>query len=201
MNLKSHIYFADIVGDLLEQNGVNLNRRILKYGSVFPDVYLPMRLEKHYYEVVKRNYYDILDNLLKKTDYFNEDNGFSVGSSLNIGILMHYLCDFFTYPHTHHYSDTFKQHIHYEKEIYLLLNNTDKYKFLNQPEGWDFYNGSIYDLKPFLENLMNRYMNENFCPENDILFTRKASFAFVSCIVSVKKRQNFSDREFLYNQA
>ena len=88
----------------LEELGWQIHRKLFLFGNLFPDLihsYLWCRHEyQHSREYVRKK----LDVLKKRPRLF----------SFHLGILTHYICDYFCYPHSVCFDKGLVQHILYE---------------------------------------------------------------------------------------
>lgn len=66
-----------------------------------------------------------------------------------LGILMHYICDAFTYPHNSMFSGGLRQHSIYEKRLHTVV--------LNGGNRFDLENGSNYNVSDFILNAHKKY--------------------------------------------
>ena len=104
MRLEIHHKIGKTVCDELKELGCRINEKLFLLGNIFPDLiqsYLWRRHEyQHSREYVKRK----LDTLKKKPMLF----------SFHLGVLTHYICDYFCFPHSRVYNKSMLQHILYE---------------------------------------------------------------------------------------
>jgi hypothetical protein len=104
MRLEIHHKIGKAACAELKELGCRINERLFLLGNLFPDLihsYLWCRHEyQHSREYVRKK----LDVLKKRPKLF----------SFHLGILTHYICDYFCYPHSSCYDKGLLQHIIYE---------------------------------------------------------------------------------------
>ena len=104
MRMEIHHRIGKNVCSELKELGCYIHEKLFLLGNLFPDLiqsYLWRRHEhQHSREYVKKK----LDMLKKKPKLF----------SFHLGVLAHYICDYFCYPHSSAYSKGLIHHISYE---------------------------------------------------------------------------------------
>ena len=104
MRLGLHHKIGKKVSSELKELGFYIDERLFLLGNIFPDLcqsYLWCRHEhQHSREYVHRK----IEKLKKRPKLF----------SFHLGVLTHYICDYFCYPHTAGYNKGLVHHIIYE---------------------------------------------------------------------------------------
>lgn len=107
MRKISHINLGSF---LLEQEDFQMKRKTFLFGNILPDC-LPTFI------YVKHN----IDRTITKVEKLLEDlyklDSNSYRFWIKLGCIMHYIADYFTYPHTRLYHDGFWKHNFYEKRL------------------------------------------------------------------------------------
>ena len=121
MNKGSHISLAHFLLDREELKELNLHKRAFLIGSILPDCLPSFLTTRH--TIVET--FSLLQIEFKKiTENYNKERGISNYFCVHLGMIMHYLADYFTTPHNPGFIGTVKNHIEYEKE---LLNCIQRY--------------------------------------------------------------------------
>jgi hypothetical protein len=115
----THKMIADIVYAHIERElGVKLDHKAFRNGSVAPDIRFSMRVIKHTrkgsFELVKRIGNDLI--LLETPVTKAEMKMFSY----KLGIIMHFLCDYFCTPHNDIRYKNLIKHLRYENKLKKL---------------------------------------------------------------------------------
>ncbi|MDR0496929.1 MAG: zinc dependent phospholipase C family protein [Treponema sp.] len=104
MRLKIHHKIGkEVCGELMEL-GCQVHEKLFLLGNIFPDLIHSYLWCKHEYEHSKEYIRKKLDILKKRPRLF----------SFHLGVLTHYICDYFCYPHSTGYDKGLVQHIIYE---------------------------------------------------------------------------------------
>ena len=108
MRKKSHISLTKGVVHGLSAEQRFGHRLSLYVGSILPDCTPSFLTRRHCIE-------DTFDVCEKKMlgflkHYKTKKKGVSILSSIRMGVVLHYIADYFTYPHNAHYPGTLKDH-------------------------------------------------------------------------------------------
>lgn len=114
MNVCSHMHIGMIVHRSLKRDfGIYLNPAVFCYGSMRPDFSPKHKHIPHYkndmYESVTQ---EIVDLTKSDKDIFN-----SLELADRLGVVCHYLCDFFCYAHSEKFTGTLREHLGYENQL------------------------------------------------------------------------------------
>jgi len=104
MRLDLHHKIGKTIYSELKELGCNINEGLFLLGNIFPDLchsYLWCRHEHQH----SRNYVHRKIEILKKRPKL---------FAFHLGILAHYICDYFCYPHSSGYNEGLIRHIIYE---------------------------------------------------------------------------------------
>ncbi len=107
MRKKSHISLTKGVVHGLSAEQRFGHRLSLYVGSILPDCTPSFLTRRHCIE-------DTFDVCEKKMlgflkHYKTKKKGVSILSSIRMGVVLHYIADYFTYPHNAHYPGTFER--------------------------------------------------------------------------------------------
>lgn len=180
MLYKTHIEIGENTLKTIEGRGRKLidEKSFLK-GNVLPDISPKYRLKKHgrkqFENIIKKkiahltglNSYNVINQLGKEK------------FSIELGVICHFLCDFFSLPHDEEWgfkeSVTLK-HVLYEKKLHRVLSKkviiSDSYKILGNSNYDDFLKKSLEKYRKlygyhkdlffamYLTNSVTRYILE-----------------------------------------
>jgi len=112
MRIKIHHEIGKNICSELNNNGCKINESLFLLGNLFPDLihsYIWCRHEyQHSRDYVRRK----LETLKKRPKLF----------SFHLGILTHYICDYFCYSHSSSFDKNLIEHIAYEIRQKIPLN-------------------------------------------------------------------------------
>ena len=150
MFVNTHILIGkSIVENINENKSFFISDKNFIYGNIKPDISSKYVLQKHYLE-------ESLEMIFTKVEYLCTLNldciskYFSISKfSQELGVICHFLCDFFCVPHSRRWEMThsMNKHITYEKELSIVAKETDLRKFKGdniEPNSFREFFNSIY---------------------------------------------------------
>jgi hypothetical protein len=114
MRLEIHYRIGRKVCGELKELGLHVNEKLFLLGNFYPDLIHSYLWCKHEYQHSREYIGKKIEQLKKQPLFF----------SFHLGILTHYICDYFCYPHSGVYDKNVFHHIMYElkqkvpKELY-----------------------------------------------------------------------------------
>lgn len=139
MRKKSHISLAKYIVDSLNEQNLQKHKKAFYLGSILPDCkpsFLTTRHEiQETFDQVERKIYRLSsgENVKNLRVYFRD-----------LGQVIHYVADYFTFPHNRNYTGTLKDHCTYEKRLKQSLKeyirsgeaarNSEKARRFRSPE-------------------------------------------------------------------
>lgn len=166
MFINTHLLIANsIVNNIDNSKSFFISDKNFIYGNIKPDLPSKYYLQKHYLD-------ESLDMIISKIKYLctlsldNLSKYFSVSSfSQELGVICHFLCDFFCVPHSYRweFKHSMKEHLWYETELSLVSKETN----LSSLKGDIITHKSFED---FFTELYNEYVNEQSY-KNDLRFS------------------------------
>ncbi|KXZ39351.1 Zinc dependent phospholipase C [Alkalithermobacter thermoalcaliphilus JW-YL-7 = DSM 7308] len=157
----SHHIYTNIKNEL----NIDLNKKFLMYGSMKPDIALSLALRKHY---KNENLDFVIDQILSLTEEGLNENFISINKfSTKLGIITHFLSDFFCLPHSNreYYHDKLIQHLNYENKLHSKFKNLNLLYKIKVPYVKDVNKENI---KLVIDELYDEYINNSQGFENDI---------------------------------
>ncbi len=114
MRKKSHISLARYLVRELRLEKLTKHQKAFYLGSILPDLSPKMITAPHEYETS----YGSLQELIRSI-HADGENGLCSSRVIwrRIGVVMHYLADYFTFPHNISYEGSLKDHCLYEREM------------------------------------------------------------------------------------
>ncbi len=179
--MQSHKIIAYHLHHHIKQNlNINLNRNFLIYGAMKPDIAPSLAIKKHYKE---QSFDFVLDEILKLTLDGLKENAISINKfSTRLGVISHFLSDFFCLPHhdRQYYHDKLMEHLKYEKDLHGYFSEFNGIDKVNIPY---VENMNKENIKDVIENLHDIYKNNSMGFKNDIIGSINISSAIGITIV------------------
>lgn len=119
MNKGSHISLALFLMQKIELNELKIHKRAFLIGSILPDCRPSFLTIRHTmaetFEILRSEIRSLFEN-------YNKNKGISAYTCLHLGIILHYIADYFTFPHNPGYHGSMKEHIEYEKSLSTIMH-------------------------------------------------------------------------------
>ena len=156
MKKKSHLSLARYLIDNMHNEDLEKHRRTFLIGNIWPDC-IPSF-------ITKRHTIDETFDLLKKeiieiTENHDWSKGITRSFCRHLGIITHYVADYFTLPHNTIFTGTMKEHIKYEfklmDKLEAYLNSGEADHFLEHTN--NFY--SVEHICEFIKEMHSKYIN------------------------------------------
>ena len=177
MFVNTHILIGkSIVENINENKSFFISDKNFIYGNIKPDISSKYVLQKHYLE-------ESLEMIFTKVEYLCTLNldciskYFSISKfSQELGVICHFLCDFFCVPHSRRWEMThsMNKHITYEKELSIVAKETDLRKFKGDIEANSF--------REFFNSIYLEYQSKTEY-KNDLLFSNYVCNSVVDYIL------------------
>ncbi|NLM51172.1 MAG: zinc dependent phospholipase C family protein [Clostridiaceae bacterium] len=115
MNAFSHLTIANIICDNLQNERIkNINRPKFMLGNILPDIAIKLSNLSHKIDYVLGFVKKLMEDLVLKS----QSPTFKKKSQSQVlGIICHFIADFFCYPHNKNYPFGIVKHLYYEQKI------------------------------------------------------------------------------------
>ncbi len=168
MRKKSHISLAKYIVDSLEEQDLVKHKKAFYLGSILPDCKPSFLTVKHEMEGTFPKLQQDLKRLLElqRTSQINMRVFYR-----NLGEVIHYIADYFTFPHNPHYTGNLKDHCVYEKHLkyslreYIQSGEAEKNRVSIQQSVQNL--GSVEAICEFIQNAHNMYVKLKNTVEGD----------------------------------
>lgn len=157
--------------------GVELNKNSLIYGSIKPD-FAPHLLKLDHFKPQSFNL--VMDEIHKLSRVSLEGNDqFMKDFSVQIGVVTHFIADFFCVPHNDRVTyrkATIINHLLYENKLHRMFKGfQDSIKVSNSLFNPD--NGSALQVKNMMDKLHKEYQSRQETMKNDLESSLRATTA------------------------
>ena len=136
MRKKSHISLARYLVRHLDAEGLQEHHKAFYLGSILPDCRPSFFTKKHEFSSTFEEIKEKIESLICNYElYYTNARAYF----RHLGEVMHYIADYFTFPHNKHYHGTLKEHCKYEKYLkWELKDYIRKYEEKNVHEVYLF---------------------------------------------------------------
>ncbi len=186
MKSTSHFAIAHLIFAALQTRGVYLNRVAFVYGNIAPDYDPNLLIPTHFTKTCERMLSEISYDLSQLP--LEQDGRVGAEYSKRLGILCHFLCDYYCRAHNKNFEGGLKQHTFYE-------NSLDQYLRHNCMELFDIgdcssldLSSSAYLLKIEVLNLKGRYLSAPNTLQTDLEYAYAACLQCISSLVAISQK-------------
>lgn len=182
MNIFTHIGISSAILNYFEINsGIKLDRKAFKYGSIKPDIDYKLSAIPHY----KRNVMDFVVSEIKNLLKMEINKKCSEEFSEKLGMITHYLSDFFCFAHSEYFKGSILEHYFYEFRL-LVYCKINRIK-INENLICKFtkIGPDYYSICRYIEKMQNDYLKSKsrFSLSLDIWYTMEVTISF--CISAI----------------
>ncbi|MDI9476300.1 MAG: zinc dependent phospholipase C family protein [Natronincolaceae bacterium] len=193
---QTHKIISEHVYDNIKNTfNVDLNKRSLIYGSIKPDIAYSLVKLDHF----KPQSFDfICDEINKLSNYdFELNKEFIKFLSRRIGVVTHFISDFFCIPHNDRitYENNFIDHIRYEHRLHKLFKSFDS-KINVSKNYFNIGNNNPDSIKALVDNFHLQYTERGESLINDLY-----NSIYVSSIVGLFIIYNMLNNNIIVNAA
>lgn len=168
MRKKSHVSLAGYLVRELGSENLTKHKRAFYFGSVRPDLNPRMFKEPHKFDVTYGQFKEKVSRIV-----MDGRDGKCSKTSLwcRTGEVLHYLADYFTYPHNTVYDGGVKGHCLHERDLKYLLR-----KYVRTPEAQKVFDGQravageikdLPELFRYIETCHKEYLRQPSSVEGD----------------------------------
>lgn len=180
MLIYSHKKMSEFIYSNIEENtSFALNKFMFKLGNMSPDV-------PFYYKHLKHYKYQNFEYILQMINDLSEINPSESVAKLNLysyrlGVITHYVCDYFCLPHHDRdaYKDKLKEHLIYEKRMHKDVKTYNNENTLYD----DLVDFNDINIKFIVDTFMTKYIDDNTSSQNDIRYAISASSLVCSILL------------------
>lgn len=173
--LLVHIYF---------EHQDKMERNLFILGCVFPDInpftYIKGSIK---YQILQGHNYLNAQNSVKR--YMNKLTVSAFDSPWNyydLGKLIHYITDAFTFPHNIQFRNSIKAHLEYENRLHKILIKKVTTGYFQEREFEECTKSTLFD---FFVGTHQEYIGKRRCVEDDLIYIEKI---LVMTMISIMNR-------------
>lgn len=175
---SSHVKLAKYLTEQEEFFCLNKHRTVFLLGSILPDCMPSFITRRHRLE-------DTLFILKKELYSIESCNKVDFHFCLHLGIALHYVADYFTYPHNCIFYGSFLEHCIWEWQQSKALT-----KVLQKP--LDSTQSSIFNTEAFIKYLLKKhraYLKEGVCLATDCKYVVEVCYLLTSIAIHLEQAQ------------
>lgn len=183
MDTLLHGKIGRILGKELIRKGYTINIDCFVYGNMRPDLNLKCRMTMHNKKEDWNNVLEIIDELV----YAKEKVKYDI--SIKLGMLSHYICDFFTFPHNEGFGKNIIHHELYEQAQRILWWSKLTTIWEECDNEISFEIKSIKELITYIEDMHIIYMRNPGDKKRDLFFSNILIRVICPSILKIREKQ------------
>lgn len=177
----AHLLYA-----ALQKRGVYLNRVAFVYGNISPDQTPAMWVAPHFGKVCSRRTAEALSTLAQQP--LSSSGRVGAEYSKALGVMCHFLCDYFCFAHNADFSGSLKQHMAYENALDACLRRDCLALLESDADALPPTLYSAEELAARNEAQKCAYLDKGRSPENDLRFAFDACMDSIIGVTALSKR-------------
>ena len=186
MRKKSHISLAKYLVNSKGMEELLAHKKAFYIGSIWPDCTISFFYRRH----SKEETFSIMREELEKLAKSYQKKGIDGKFCRHLGIVTHYIADYFTYPHNDFYPGNIKDHCNYEKELKFYLREYVKTEEA-QRERLDNLNvDSLEEICELIEKKHKEYTQDLKMVKQDCAYIVAINHMVVDMVLCYLERQN-----------
>ncbi len=200
MRKKSHISLARHIVCNVEPKAFEKHKKAFYVGSILPDCTPSFLTKRH---EITGTFDEVVNRIEKLTVGYNGGEEFSTLYFTRLGELIHYIADYFTFPHNKEYDGTLSEHCVYEGQLKhslrAYIKDIDK-AVIASPCNFSRIRHqftSVEEICLFIKNELRRYINrgihsvEEDCKYIVGICSSIAKAILYLCQEAISKRSSF----------
>lgn len=182
MRKKSHISLAGYLADRVQTDELMKHRKAFCLGSILPDCKPSFLTTKHEFDGTFNKVQKRIKKLTTATDKMENNSRAYVRQ---LGEVIHYTADYFTFPHNKNYEGSLKDHCHYEKELKFGLVDFIQSGEATSRESKQIYFENVDALFSYIIQKHAEYMSRRRNVEEDCRFIVAVNLQIVQGILQL----------------
>ncbi|MCI7628774.1 MAG: zinc dependent phospholipase C family protein [Blautia glucerasea] len=186
MRKKSHILLARYLADQLTvDESLQSHRKAFCLGSILPDIRPSFVVKKHEYF---STFGEIQEKMLQLVEHGPLEGKERVYWR-NFGEVLHYMADYFTFPHNRTYTGSLYEHSQYEKILKQRLKTCIKNGDAGAYVFRDVYFKNLEELTEFIQVSHTSYLRKKRNITEDIQYILMVCYQVIQGIVQLCTRR------------
>ena len=180
MRKKSHISLAKFILDSNGMEELNSHRASFYMGSILPDCVPSFLTRKHCIE----DTFEILrKEICSLTENYDLSKGINTYYCRHLGIITHYIADYFTFPHNHIFFGSLAEHCRYEEDLKHKFRTYVKSEEAKKNRRQVSIHKTVDEILNFIKEKHEEYLNVIKKIEIDCHYIVELCFSVVDAIL------------------
>ncbi|MGN0505329.1 MAG: zinc dependent phospholipase C family protein [Lachnospiraceae bacterium] len=185
MRKKSHISLAGYLLKNLNVDSLDKHRKAFYLGSILPDIMPSFLTRRHTIE----DTFDILKKQIERlTGEKSLEKGMTMAYCRRLGVITHYVADYFTFPHNSVFEGSLKEHCRYEADLMASLKAYVKSAEAARARAVNGIIRTKEDIIHLIERMHKEYLECIKNIKNDINYIVELCYRVVDAILQIFER-------------
>lgn len=185
MRKKSHISVAKYIVNSSGMEELLQHKRAFYIGSVLPDCTISFFTRKH---CMEETFFILEKEIRKITEEYDFSRGMNPYFCRHLGVIIHYVADYFTFPHNTFYAGTIKAHCKYEKQLKFVIREYIRRENVQRCRTDNVH--SVEDICLFIKKMHQEYAKVQNTLENDCEYITMLCHYVVDAILNILEEKS-----------
>lgn len=182
MRKKSHISLAGYILKNMKSVELTAHKKAFLMGSVLPDCIPSFITRRHNLDET----FTILEKeLYKVTEIDDTDKGIDSRYCRHLGVITHYIADYFTFPHNSIFPGNLKEHCAYEKELKNVLRDYVSNNSISHERRINKAFESVDEILEFIRKMHKSYLKAVNGVKADCRYIVELCFRVVDAVLQL----------------
>lgn len=166
----------------LEEDGLVQHKKAFMLGSILPDCMPSFLTRKHN---IQETFSILEKELYKVTENFDIEKGINTYFCRHLGVITHYIADYFTFPHNAEFIGTLREHCSYEKELkdtFRAYVNSEEAKCIPKE---DKTLESVEEICDFIKQMHECYLQTVRAVQEDCKYIVELCYCVAEAILQI----------------
>lgn len=155
MRKKSHIALAKYLVNSMDIKELVVHKKAFYIGSILPDCIPSFITRRH---TIDKTFDILREEIRKITEDYNISEGINTYYCRHLGVITHYVADYFTFPHNSKFTGSVKEHCTYENELKFALKDYVKSEEAVRNRAVNMKYKTVDDICKFILEMHKEYL-------------------------------------------
>ncbi len=191
MRKKSHISLTNYLIKSMKFDELMNHKKSFYIGSILPDCIPSFITRRHN---IEETFGILKEEILKITDNYDVERGITGYYSRHLGVVTHYIADYFTLPHNDVFKGNLKDHCTYERDLKLALKSYVKSDEAVRRREENMIFKSVDEILKFIKEMHEEYLKAIKAIKVDCMYIVYLCHKVVDAILQIFEMNFYENR-------
>lgn len=186
MRKKSHISLSRFLVVNMNKEELRKHRKAFYFGSILPDCMPSFLTRRHTFD---DTFYIVRKEIENLVENHSIDNEINRKFCRKLGVVTHYIADYFTFPHNKNFTGSLKDHCQYENVLKHQLKEYVQTLEFKRESLKETRFETLEELFVFIHEVHERYLMKLSEVKKDIQYIVTICFEVVAAIIQFVEMQ------------